>query len=394
MRGITSTVVLAAWTSSVALGCACAGNVPSLDGGPIDAAPLDAAPLDGSLEDAGPDAAGDGGEVPLPPCDTEVASWAALQVEYPGQVRHAVRAREGTRTSLVLVEAGDPVAPLRLREFDEGAPTPRVAADVVLAGTEGMRPLAAARDTLRIATLAVAPGGASHVLVVHDPGGGLLSRAEVALSGASKVSVALRATRVGLVVPTSDVDARVEVRDVAGGEPLVSEVRARTVEASVGLSRGLFAFVAASADDAGPSMLYGLDDLGVIPTLPLGARLQGPAWDGATVAGLVGETVLVRHLGGREEVRAAPDMAAMPVAAISIADGPHGAVIARWSASQVLLSPERDGASVWVPFDVDSAHHGMAETSPGRVGAFVLDGPVESGSTLRWVGLSCALPAP
>ena len=102
----------------------------------------------------------------------------------------------------------------------------------------------------------------------------------------------------------------------------------------------------------------------------------------------------MRHLGGREEVRAAPDMAAMPVAAISIADGPHGAVIARWSASQVLLSPERDGASVWVPFDVASAHHGMAETSPGRVGAFVLDGPVESGSTLRWVGLSCALPAP
>jgi hypothetical protein len=364
VRGVTALACAACF----AAGCY-ASHGRDVDAGPIDARPDE------------PDV-----DLELPSCDLPTTSWRRLEAEYPASWAFPRRARFGATTWVVgaastEIEGGNP---LQLTRFDAAAP-PGVEAEGHLEGTLGGT-IAAAADALRVATVATSSIGT--FLSVSDPRGALLSRSELELETGRFAFVAVSGTRVGMVRELGTDATIAETWNVAGGGPISSTVLDGWVDASIGLGRGLFAFVARSrASGGGMSTLYGLDDMGTIPALELDPGFQQPSWDGATFAGLSGGGAAIRFLGGRIETRTLPPEPAFRDR-VSVADGPHGAVLSIATDRRVYLS--LPGSSEWIPIDAgDRASGAMADTALGRVGTFFVDGNAARG-TLRWVGYGCA----
>jgi hypothetical protein len=372
VRGVTSGV---GWIAAITALAGCyASHVVSGDGGPRDAGPRDAGPRDAAPRDA-PVRDAPGG--PLPPCDAPFDEWRPLEASYPGVWVAALRARAASSTSIVASSL--PTQPLQLLRFDGAAP-PALAETIVLETTEGVRPVAVATDGAQLATIGLVDADRTIVLV-HGLSGALLSSGRFLHEPERAIDVAITGGLVAIAREESESAIAIEVRDVAGGPPLVGARLEGHVEPAIGLGRRFFQAVATLDDGTGRSALYGADSAGLVPGLTLDPGFRRPSWDGPVLVGNTAGEITVRHSGGRLDPRGAPFAVERRP---SVADGPHGAVVVVADEGDIALSLEDDGSAWRTLASGTGASDALADTAPGRVGAFFLDR-----GTLRWSGLGC-----
>lgn len=305
-----------------------------------------------------------------PGCDRPISEWRRESFELPGQWSQVRLARDGE--SRFLVASPSDGTEIRAFALDPSSASPLPIAEVVLEATEDAGVAAADADRFRIATVA------EGVLFVHDTSGALRSR-EVVSRPDGDPRIALIDVRVGVVIGLGSSGTIAEVRDVAGGPAISSTPLDGWTSPAIAEGRGLFAVL---ASDGSSSHYFGLDELGLVRAASLAMRFDVPSSDGTTFVGAGERAILVRHAGGRIDERPLPPLS--PFSPPTIADGPHGALVATAGADGVWISV---GAE-WIGVDERDLTMGvaLADQSAARLGAFHY--PVGD-RRIGWAGLTC-----